>query len=273
MKIVLTGSSSGIGKKLVVHLCAEGHTVVGLARSPQTKIKDGGEFLPMACDVSDWGQTSDCVEAVLASHGSIDALICCAGTQSPIGAAMSADPKKWAENIQTNLGGTFNSIRAFYSVLAGCPRRQKIICFSGGGATGPRANFSAYACAKSAIVRLVETLDEEWAGGNIDINAVAPGAIATAMTEEVRALGPEITGLKEFSAAQKLSETGEQNLVGVTGLIDYLLSPMSDGISGRLISARWDPWGNLHEHRSELAGSDIYRLRRIVPEDRNLKWA
>jgi len=58
----------------------------------------------------------------------------------------------------------------------------------------------------------------------------------------------------------------------VTALVEYLLSPVSDGISGRLISALWDPWQDLARHKEELADSDIYTLRRVVPADRGAPW-
>ena len=56
------------------------------------------------------------------------------------------------------------------------------------------------------------------------------------------------------------------------GLAVFLASADSDGISGKLLSAQWDPWNELQQHRDELAQSDIYCLRRIVPEDRGKKW-
>jgi 3-oxoacyl-[acyl-carrier protein] reductase len=57
----------------------------------------------------------------------------------------------------------------------------------------------------------------------------------------------------------------------VLGLVGFLLSEKSDGISGKLISAVWDPWEKLHEFRKDLDG-DIYTLRRIVPKDRGKDW-
>jgi 3-oxoacyl-[acyl-carrier protein] reductase len=53
-------------------------------------------------------------------------------------------------------------------------------------------------------------------------------------------------------------------------LCAYLASSESDGVTGRLISAQWDPWKTLHTHKDEFG--DIYTLRRIVPEDRGKKW-
>lgn len=52
----------------------------------------------------------------------------------------------------------------------------------------------------------------------------------------------------------------------------YLRSHESDGTTGKLISALWDPWPTLAKHRVALEHSDIYTLRRITPEDRGLKW-
>jgi NAD(P)-dependent dehydrogenase (short-subunit alcohol dehydrogenase family) len=277
MKIILTGSSSGIGRRLVEILCAKGHTIIGLARSDQAAFEiecnsKGWAFMAIRCDVSDWNQMLECGKTVCSRHGVIDALICCAGVQPPIGSAMSVNPLEWHCNIRINLGGTFNSIRAFYEPLSKSLIRSKVICFSGGGATGPRPSFSAYACAKAGIVRLVETLAGEWSEQRIDINAVAPGAVHTAMTEEIVYLGPEVSGNNEFLKAKELTEGGNSGYDQIVGLVCFLLSSQSDGVTGRLISAQWDPWASLHEHLDELEKSDIYCLRRIVPEDRNKTW-
>ena len=52
----------------------------------------------------------------------------------------------------------------------------------------------------------------------------------------------------------------------------FLASAASDGITGRLLSAPWDPWDALQQHRTDLDESDIYTLRRIVPKDRGMTW-
>ena len=53
----------------------------------------------------------------------------------------------------------------------------------------------------------------------------------------------------------------------------FLGSAASDGITGKLISAVWDPWYTLPEHLPDLQGTDVYTLRRIVPRDRGMDWA
>jgi hypothetical protein len=52
----------------------------------------------------------------------------------------------------------------------------------------------------------------------------------------------------------------------------FLASAASDGITGKLLSAVWDPWETLPERRKEIESSDVYTLRRIVPKDRGLNW-
>jgi hypothetical protein len=175
--------------------------------------------------------------------------------------------------VRANLDGTFYPIRAFHDLLARAPSRAKVIAFSGGGATKPRVNFSAYGVAKTGVVRLIETLAEELRDQRIDLNTIAPGAINTRLTDEVLALGPAVAGPAEYAAAQKQKASGGASLDKALGLVTWLLSPASDGISGRLLAAPWDPWSTLDRHTAELVQSDIYTLRRIVPEERGQNFS
>ena len=88
------------------------------------------------------------------------------------------------------------------------------------------------------------------------------------MTEQVLASGEKLAGQNEFSSASKLSRDNAAKLEKVRGLVEFLLSEKSDGITGKLISAPWDAWQNFSALREELMKSDVYTLRRIVPADR-----
>ena len=274
MHVVLTGSSSGIGRALAERLLSRGHFVWGLARSDQSDfaVRHGGNFRASRCDVSDWAQVAHAAAEVAGSLPHLDGLITCAGAQGEIGRALSTSPQKWSATVRANLDGTYHALRAFDPLLTRAPRRAKVVCFSGGGATKPRARFSAYGVAKTGIIRLVETIAEEERGRPYDINAIAPGPINTRLTDEIIALGPAVVGEAEYAAAQKQLASGGAPLEQALGLVEWLVSPASDGISGRLLSAPWDPWPTLDQHRAELAASDIYTLRRIVPEERGRKW-
>ncbi len=274
MNVVVTGSSTGIGRALVERLLARGHQVWGVARSDQADFaaQQEGRFRFSRCDVSNWLEVEQAAREVDQAWSHVDGLVACAGLQGEVGRALSADPARWSETVRTNLEGTFYAVRGFDGLLARTSARAKVICFSGGGATKPRVRFSAYGVAKTGVVRLVETIAEEERDRAYDINAIAPGAINTRLTDEVIALGPKIVGEAEFAAAEKQKASGGASLEKALGLVEWLLSSASDGISGRLLAAPWDPWATLASHAKELAGSDIYTLRRIVPEERGKQW-
>jgi NAD(P)-dependent dehydrogenase (short-subunit alcohol dehydrogenase family) len=150
--------------------------------------------------------------------------------------------------------------------------RTKILNLSGGGATAARANFAAYGSAKAALVRFSECLAAETRQIGIDVHCIAPGAMYTAMTEAVLQAGPADAGEKEYCDALKLKQQGTGKMDAAVELCLFLASSASDGITGKLISAVWDPWDQLAEHRVELENSDVYTLRRIVPQDRGFNF-
>jgi len=246
--------------------------VWGIARSDQSGSIASANFRSSRCDVSDWDQVTNVAAAIESTWGKIDAIIAAAGVQGAIGPAMNVNPKEWAQTIHANLSGSFFLIRALFKQLSSSQNRAKVICFSGGGSTAPRANFSAYGAAKTALVRLVETLAAEWSADAVDINAVAPGAIYTRLTEEVLRLGPSVVGEQEYQGALRQTRDANVALEKVGDLIDFLLSSRSDGVTGRLLSAPWDPWKNLSLHQQSLMHSDVYTLRRILPQERNLNF-
>jgi hypothetical protein len=92
------------------------------------------------------------------------------------------------------------------------------------------------------------------------------------MLDEVLAAGPAAVGQEFYDRMVKTKEKGGTPLATGAALAVFLASAESDGITGRLLSAVWDPWSELPQHRTDLEGSDIYTLRRIVPKDRGFTW-
>ena len=148
----------------------------------------------------------------------------------------------------------------------------KIINLSGGGATAPLPYLSSYAAAKAAVVRLTETIARETAEAKIDINAVAPGALATRLLDAVTDAGPERVGSDFHHRMLKVREDGGTPLAVGARLCVFLASAISDGITGKLISAPWDRWQDWPAHLEELRESDAYTLRRITGRDRGMPW-
>ncbi len=247
----MTGASSGIGKHLAELLARHGNEVVGLSRTT-------------GCDVSKRADLERAVTQVRDRWPQVDALICCAGAHGVIGPAMETDPALWVQSIELNLLGTFQSIHAFFPLLEGGPGRKKVLCFSGGGATGSRPFFSSYAVAKTGIVRLVEVLADEWRALPIDINAIAPGAIDTRLIDEMVTLGPARIGEAEYQSALKVKAGQGGSLEKVGGLVRYLLSEASDGLSGHLLAAQWDPWNEPATLSALAKKKDFGKLRRIA---------
>jgi NAD(P)-dependent dehydrogenase (short-subunit alcohol dehydrogenase family) len=272
MKILIAGASSGIGRFLTGRLLEAGHDVWGFARSIDGALTHP-HFQAFACDVAEWDNVGKLAGTIAGETQQLDAIIICAALQGPVGPAMTLDPKEWSAAIRVNLDGTFNVLRAFAALLR--PEgdaRAKILCFSGGGASKPRANFSAYAASKTGLVRLVETLAEEWREEPIDINSIAPGTVPTRMTEDVLRVGAEAAGETEITVARATLVSGPESFERIGRLVDFLLSPESDGISGKLISAVWDPWEQFGKQSERLRKSDLLTLRRITPEDRGEEW-
>ena len=280
LNALITGGSQGLGKTIAEHFLREGANVVLCARSKNELSATRGELArkfpaqkvsAKTCDVANELQVNELVAFALRELGSLDALVLNAGIYGPMGPTESVPLDEWRRAMDINLFGVLLPSRAVipHFKKAG---HGKIIILSGGGATNPLPNISAYAASKAAVVRLGETLAEELRLFQVDVNMIAPGALATRLVDEVLAAGPEKVGAAFFEKNKGWKEKGAVPLELGASLAVYLASAESNGITGKLISAQWDPWKDLQTHRDELAKSDIYCLRRIVPEDRGKTW-
>ena len=274
---VITGASQGLGRVIAEEFVKEGAHVAICARDSKLleavsgelaeRVSSGQRVLAHAGDVSSLSDMKELFRRTEQEIGLVDALINNAGIYGPKGPSESVDLDEWSRAIEINLLGTFIPIRLAVDQM----KRKgggKIINLSGGGATSPLPRLSAYAASKAAVVRLTETLALELRDSCIDVNAIAPGALNTRLLEEVLQAGPEMVGTSFYERALNQRDTGGVPLEKGAALCVYLASSAADGITGKLISAQWDPWEKLAEWRAELSQSDIYTLRRIVPEDR-----
>lgn len=274
---LITGGSQGFGRHIVEAFLAEGANVVFCARTAadveRTRaelapaLKPGQQLVATACDISDPASVA-ALFAKAAQLGPLHAVVSNAGIYGPIGPTEELSLADWTQAWQVNVTGTL--LVCQHAVKAMKPRAGKIITISGGGATNPMPRFAAYAATKAAVVRLTETLAEEFRADKIDVNAVAPGALRTRLTQQVLDAGPEKAGSDFFAKNKKWSDEGAVDPKLGAALCVYLASSESDGITGKLISAQWDPWKDPAKFRAAATG-DVYTLRRIVPEDRPKK--
>ncbi|HVY61874.1 MAG TPA: SDR family oxidoreductase [Planctomycetota bacterium] len=279
---IITGVSRGLGAEIARAYVEAGASVLVCARSEadleknrsdlEARARPGQRVLALAADVGRREHITALVAAAAdAFQGKIDVLVNNAGGYGPLGPIDTVDWDAWVHAIAVNLLGTVCACR---EVLPHMRRRGygKIVNLSGGGATQPIANLSAYCASKAGVVRFTETLAVEVAGARIDVNAIAPGALNTKMLDEVLEAGPAKVGQAFYDKALKQKQQGGASLARGASLAVFLGSAASDGVTGRLLSAIWDCWETLPERKGEVAGTDVYTLRRINAKDRGKTW-
>jgi len=278
---IITGATRGLGFEIArsyleagasLTICARDANLLASAAAELRKLaRPGRSVVAVPADVSRSPDAARLVETARREFGRVDILVNNAGVQGPGGALETVDWEEWLHTLEVNLLGPVLTSRAVLPHLKRAGR-GKIIQLSGGGATRPLPMLSAYAVSKAAVVRFVETLAEETRPYRIDVNAIAPGALNTRMLDEVLAAGPERIGREGYERALQQKNDGGVPLHKGAELAVFLGSQLSDGITGKLLSAVWDPWRTLPGHLDELNRTDIYTLRRIVPADRHMSW-
>jgi NAD(P)-dependent dehydrogenase (short-subunit alcohol dehydrogenase family) len=278
---LITGASQGLGLAIArayidagiagICICArDGEVLERALQDLSERATEHQKVLGYVADVSDPNDVNRLVELALNGLGEIVVLVSNAGVYGPKGAVHQTDWSEWKRAIEINLFGSVLPVRALLPHFT-ARGYGKVVQLSGGGATAPMPRLSAYAASKAGVVRFAETLAEELREQNIDVNAIAPGALNTRMLDELLRAGPELLGPRVYERALEQQRGGGIPPEQGAKLAVFLGSAASDGITGKLLSAVWDPWPQLSHHRAEL-NSDLYTLRRIVPRDRGLDW-
>jgi NAD(P)-dependent dehydrogenase (short-subunit alcohol dehydrogenase family) len=278
---LITGASQGLGLEIarayldagVAGLCICGRDQLVLESALAElceRASPGQKVLGQRADVSNPEDVASLVKYARDGLGEVTILVSNAGVYGPKGRLGQADWSQWVRAVEINLYGSVLPAR---ELLAHFIERGygKVVQLSGGGATGPLPGLSAYAASKAAVVRFAETLAEELREHHVDVNAIAPGALNTRMLDEVLRAGPDLVGEAFYEKTIEQQRSGGIPLEQGAKLAVFLGSPASDGITGKLLSAVWDPWAQLPQHLDDLE-SDVYTLRRIVPADRGLDW-
>ncbi len=278
---VVTGAGRGLGAEIARSYVAAGASifVCGRNRGPLDELvaslrgaaAAGQRIEAAVADVADKAEVDRLIARAHAEFGRIDILVNNAGLYGPMGRTDEVDWDEWVHALNVNLLGVVAACRAVMPIMRQ-QRYGKIVNISGGGATNPMPRITCYAASKAAVVRFSESLALELQEEGIDVNSIAPGALNTGMMDELLAAGPGKVGAQFYERMKKIADSGATPLDVGASLAVYLGSAESDGITGRLISAVWDPWPSLRERREALAASDIYTLRRIVPADRGQDW-
>jgi 3-oxoacyl-[acyl-carrier protein] reductase len=198
----------------------------------------------------------------IAPAGHLSGVVTAAATLTPIGPIGSWDVEEFRRTLEVNVVGTLLAIECTLPYLKSS--HGSVVAFSGGGATGAFPRYDAYAASKAAVVRLVENLSVELQSERVRVNCVAPGFVLTDMHRETLAAGADRVGRDYFDRTRSALESGEGDSPDLAArLVSFLLSPASEPISGKLISARWDPWHDEAFRKRLGEDADFATLRRI----------
>ncbi len=267
--IVILGASSGIGAALTQALSGDGHRLFVCARRRdrlQALTEDGKIATYRVVDVANEAEVAAFAKDVQDAAANVDAIICCAGAYGPIGRFQDIDSAAWLATLQTNLFGTFLAAKYFVPLMkphAGA----RILTLSGGGAFNALPRYSAYATSKAGIVRLTETIAEELRPLGIAANGIAPGFVATEIHNATLAAGAEAAGEAFHAMTRGKMAEGSVPMEVPVNCVRFLLSERADGLTGKTLSASFDPWQSdaFQADISVLNASELYTMRRVNP--------
>jgi 3-oxoacyl-[acyl-carrier protein] reductase len=231
---IVTGGSRGIGRAIVLALSGQGADCVFTYTSHQeaaealaTEVRvSGRRVLPIRLDVRDFEGAKAMIEQVKSEFGRLDILINNAGiTRDRSLMAMSRDD--WADVIDTDLTGVFNTTRACIITFLK-QKRGNVVNVSSVSGIRPMAGQVNYAAAKAGIIGFTRSLAKEVAPYNIRVNAIAPGFIDTDMTSQL--------GDKFREKALQQVPLGRFGTAGeVAQAVLFLVSDASHYITGQVL--------------------------------------
>ena len=234
---LITGGNGGIGLGMAKGLAEAGAAIV-LAGRDRAKAEAalaslGGKARFVAADVTDPDACTALVDATLAAFGRLDILINNAG-MSVRKQPADLTPEEWRRVLATNLDGAFYCARAAYPAMragAGGGGGGKIINIGSMMSLFGASFAAAYGASKGGIVQLTRSLAVAWAADNIQVNAVLPGWIDTALTRDARA---QVPGLNERVLAR--TPAGRWGTPDdLAGIAVFLAGPGSDFVTGAAI--------------------------------------
>jgi len=230
---VVTGGAQGIGQAIATTLAQEGSDVVvadlDANRCEETvaRIQQlGRKAMAVSVNVGDWDQVKGMIDQVQKEWQRIDILVNNAGITRD-GLLLRMKEEDWQSVLQVNLTGTFFCVKAVLPTMSRQRSGRIVNIASIVGAIG-NIGQANYAASKAAVIGLTKTVAREYASRNITVNAVAPGFIDTAMTQDLSAETKEVL-LNQIP----LKRLGQPSDIG--DAVSFLCSEKAGYITGHVL--------------------------------------
>ena len=275
---LITGGSRGIGFAIAKKYLLNGSSLILISRSKDElskahdllnayKADSNQKIYSYNVDLSLLEEVKIFCEKHLTKY-KLDILVNCAGIVGEYGEIHIENINTFQKTFNVNLISPI-ILCSYISKDFKNEKYGKIINISGGGSTSQLPELNMYSLSKTSLVRYTENLSEQLKEYNVDVNALAPGAVMTDMNKKILESDPNKVGKNYHKKLKELLSNGGADPDVAAELAVFLASRDSDGLSGKLISAVWDNWRELDINKIMI--SDIYNLRRIVPSDRKIK--
>lgn len=248
---MVTGAGTGIGRAIALRLAREGAQITLLGRRVSLLEETAGliraaggqpAFL-QHCDVRDQAVVDASFAAAAAANGPIDALVADAG----VGGPNEPGPEdRFLDLVQTNLVGTYFSLRAAQRHLAPGPRTRHLVVISSILGRFGVPGYTGYCASKTGLIGLVRALSLEVARDNVQVNAVCPGWVATEMAwQGIDGMAAGMGVTREQALAQAMSAVPMGRMSEpehIAGLVAWLLSEDATGVTGQALDMNNGAW-------------------------------